>query len=264
MNLPRLPPQPHRTSLPISCLSCVSWSPPIFRVFRVFRGHPDTLRASRSALAPPAPLRGFSALKRPITRRGSSAATAAATSHELSNFVPFACFVVHYPFSACSVVTPTLFAPLAPPLRILRLFAATPLRKDRLPVVDPPRLQPQPHRTSLPISCLSRVSWSPRHSSRLSLRPCASCASSRLLRSEKIDCPSWILRGYSRSHIARTSQFRAFRVFRGHHPRGQTPRPRRERIRGLLRLAPATSPTVSPTSAAGRHRRPQPIPARRR
>jgi len=95
----------------------------------------------RSGLAP---LRGYSALKGATARRESSAATAAATPHELPNFVPFACFVV---------------------------------RPDTLR---------------------------------------AACASSRLLRSEKIDCPSWILRGYSRSHTARTSQFRAFRVFRGH------------------------------------------------
>jgi hypothetical protein len=186
VNLPRLPPQPHRTNLRISCLSRVSWSPPIFRVFRVFRGHPDTQRASRSTLAPPAPLRGYSALKRstarhefsaataaatpheppnfvpfacfvvrpdtlrasrsalappaplggysalkkPTALRESSAATAAATPHEPPNFVPFACFVVHHPFSpfsARSVVTPKLSAPPALPLRRLHLFAAIPL-----------------------------------------------------------------------------------------------------------------------------------------
>ena len=137
---------------------------PNFVPFACFVVRPDTLRASRSALAPLAPLRGYSALKRSTARRGSSAATAAATPHELLNFVPFACFVVtptllaplaprlfrserstarrgssaataaatshelpnFVPF-VCSVVTPTISAPPAPPLRLLRLFAATPL-----------------------------------------------------------------------------------------------------------------------------------------
>ncbi|MFM1749427.1 MAG: hypothetical protein RLZZ188_3093, partial [Verrucomicrobiota bacterium] len=150
---------------PISCLSRVSWctptlfaapaprlfrserstarressaasaaatphEPPNFVPFACFVVHPDTLRASRSALAPPAPLCGYSALKRPTALRESSAASAAATPHEPPDFVPFVCFVVHHPFSAfsaCSVVTPTLSVPLAPHLRLLRLFAATPL-----------------------------------------------------------------------------------------------------------------------------------------